>query len=448
LSASRGPRKLIFWTDARAGNGSSALAIAALGTAALLALGCGSGAQGGTTVELWALGREGEVVAELVPQFEREHPGIRVRVQQIPWSAAHEKLLTAYVGESMPDVFQLGTTWIPEFVALGALERLDPWIEASSVVDPADDFAGIWDANVIDGSVWSLPWYVDTRLLFYRSDLLARAEIDAAPQTWDAWVQAMERVQAVMGPERHAILLPLTEWELPVILGLSQGADLLRDGNRFGDFESPAFRQAFAFYLSLFENGLAPRAGAAAAANLYRDFADGWFCFTVTGPWNLGEFARRLPAALQNDWATAPIPGVDAQRPGVSLAGGASLAILARSSRKPEAWQLVEWLSAPARQVAFQQLTGDLPPSRSAWAQADLGRDPRAQAFRLQLEHVRPVPKVPEWERIAGRISRYAEAAVRGEMTAGAALAALDADVDALLAKRRWLLERDAGAQH
>ncbi len=141
------------------------------------------------------------------------------------------------------------------------------------------------------------------------------------------------------------------------------------------------------------------------------------------------------------------MPGADAQRPGVSLAGGASLAILARSPRKPEAWQLVEWLSAPARQVAFQRLTGDLPPSRSAWSQADLEHDPRAQAFRLQLEHVRPVPKVPEWERIAGRISRYAEAAVRGDMTADAALAALDADVDALLAKRRWLLERDAGAQ-
>ena len=33
--------------------------------------------------------REGEVLRDLVPEFERAHPGVRVRVQQIPWSAAH-----------------------------------------------------------------------------------------------------------------------------------------------------------------------------------------------------------------------------------------------------------------------------------------------------------------------------------------------------------------------
>src|SRR5688500_4905931 len=56
------------------------------------------------TLEFWGLGREGEVVAEMIPEFERRNPGIKVRVQQIPWSAAHEKLLTAHVGDSTPDV--------------------------------------------------------------------------------------------------------------------------------------------------------------------------------------------------------------------------------------------------------------------------------------------------------------------------------------------------------
>jgi multiple sugar transport system substrate-binding protein len=49
------------------------------------------------------MGQEGEQVRALLPEFERRHPGIRVRVQQIPWSAAHEKLLTAYAGDAMPD---------------------------------------------------------------------------------------------------------------------------------------------------------------------------------------------------------------------------------------------------------------------------------------------------------------------------------------------------------
>ena len=132
------------------------------------------------TVRFWAMGREGEVVEQLVPEFERRNPGIRVDVQQIPWSAAHEKLLTAFVGDATPDVAQLGNTWVPEFQALNALEPLDARAAASSTVPRADYFAGIWDTNVIDGQTYGLPWYVDTRVLFYRPDLMAAAGYPAA----------------------------------------------------------------------------------------------------------------------------------------------------------------------------------------------------------------------------------------------------------------------------
>ncbi|HEX4560885.1 MAG TPA: extracellular solute-binding protein, partial [Gemmatimonadales bacterium] len=76
-------------------------------------------------IDFWGLGREGEVAQEMMPEFEAEHPGVHVHVQQIPWTAAHEKLLTAYVGHVSPDVAQLGNTWVPEYVALGALVPLD-----------------------------------------------------------------------------------------------------------------------------------------------------------------------------------------------------------------------------------------------------------------------------------------------------------------------------------
>src|SRR5437867_12012546 len=54
-------------------------------------------------VVFWAMGAEGENVQKLIPEFERRNPGIRVRLQSIPWTAAHEKLLTAYAGNSTPD---------------------------------------------------------------------------------------------------------------------------------------------------------------------------------------------------------------------------------------------------------------------------------------------------------------------------------------------------------
>ena len=81
-----------------------------------------------TVIRFWAMGREAEVVAELLPDFEREHPGVRVEVQAIPWNAAHEKLLTAFAADGLPDICQLGNTWIPEFAALGALTPLQPYV--------------------------------------------------------------------------------------------------------------------------------------------------------------------------------------------------------------------------------------------------------------------------------------------------------------------------------
>jgi len=138
---------------------------------------------------------------------------------------------------------------------------------------------------------------------------------------------------------------------------------------------------------------------------------------------------------------TAPLPGPTG--PGASIAGGSSLAIFRRSPRKDAAWKLVEFLSRPQVQQRFYRLTGNLPSRRSAWA-AGLAQDPRARAFRDQLERVRPVPKVPEWERIANDLRLVIEKVVRGDIPAADAPAELDARADRILEKRRWMLDRKA----
>ena len=406
----------------------------------VLGAGCAGDDPDVVTLRFWVMGREGEMVQELIPAFEAANPGVRVLVQQIPWSAAHEKLLTAYVGRAMPDVTQLGNTWIPEFSALGALAGLDDLVAGSRVVDAADHFPGIWDTNVVDGRLQGIPWYVDTRVLFYRRDLLAAAGYDTVPDTWAGWRAAMRAVSDQGGADRHAILLPVNEWPQPVILGLQTGAPLLAGQGTRGHFASPEFRRAFSFYVDLFRDGLAPSVANNDVANLYQEFARGTFAMYISGPWNLGEFARRLPPELQDAWGTAPLPGPEG--PGLSLAGGSSLVVLRDSPHRREAWRLIEFLSRPEQQVRFFELTGDLPASRTAWQDSLLSADPRAAAFARQLERTRPTPKIPEWEQVATRIWEAAEQVVRGAATIDEALMQLDRDVDRMLAKRRWLLER------
>ncbi|MEP6769663.1 MAG: sugar ABC transporter substrate-binding protein [Acidobacteriota bacterium] len=424
----------------RAVTGAALTAAAAI--AASLSGACRRGDSGTEPLRMWAFGREGEVVAQLLPEFTRRNPGVRVEVQQIPWTAAHEKLLTAFVGDAMPDLAPIGNTWVPEFQAIGALEALDTRAGASGFLTGADDFSGVWETNVLGGKLWGVPWYVDTRVVFYRRDLLAAAGFREPPATWAQWRRAMERLRAASGGQRYGILLPSDEWTQPVILGMERGSSLLKENGGRGAFSDPEFRGAAEFYVSLFRDSLAPVLSWSEIGNVYQEFARGTFAMWITGPWNIGEFRRKMPLELRDAWATAPIPSPEPGTPGVSLAGGSSLVLFRSSRRKDDAWKLVEYLSEPAQQALFYRLVGDLPARRSAWLDPALARDPAVAAFRTQLERVLPTPKVPEWEQIATRLFERLEPAIRGRVTVPAALAALDADVDAILTKRRWMLSR------
>lgn len=401
--------------------------------------GCAPGPAERQTLRFWTMGREGEVVQQLLPEFERRNPDIRVRVQQVPWSAAHEKLLTAFAGGTLPDLCQLGNTWLPEFAALDALAPLDASVAKSKVVTATDYFPGIWDTNVIAGALLGVPWYVDTRLLFYRRDILQQAGFDAPPRTWDEWQRVLAAIKQT-GGDRYGLLLPLNEPEPLIALALQQGEPLLRDDGRWGGFSSAGFRRALSFYAAMFRNQWAPAVGGAQISNVWSEFGSGRFAFYISGPWNIGEFERRLSAERQDDWMTAPLPGPNG--PGASTAGGSSLVVFRSSQRREAAWRLVEYLSEPAVQLRFHELTGNLPPRRTAWQEEKLMSNRYAAAFREQLERVRPAPKVPEWERIVNEMQYAAEEVVRGRMNVEEATRALDRKVDAILEKRRWMLAR------
>ncbi|HWK89573.1 MAG TPA: extracellular solute-binding protein, partial [Longimicrobium sp.] len=340
-----------------------------------------------------------------------------------------------------PDVAQLGNTWVPELHALGALEPLGALAAGPASTAPREKFfPGIWETNVVDGEVYGVPWYVDTRVLFYRPDLLGQAGFPNPPRTWEEWRAGLRALKARMGPDRWPVLMPTNEWPQPVILGMQSGAPLLRDGGRWGWFRDPRFRRGFEFYVSLFREGLAPAVSASEISNRYQEFAQGNIAMVITGPWEIGEFTTRVPAGIP--WATAPLPGPDG--PGSSLAGGASLVLFRASRKKDAAWKFVEFLSRPEQQVRFYRLTGDLPARRSAWRDTTLSANRYARAFREQLDRVVPLPQVPESEQIVNKVFEQGERAARGQATVDQALTALDRSVDVLLEKRRSLLARRA----
>src|SRR3546814_14163083 len=108
-------------------------------------------------------------------------------------------------------------------------------------------------------STWGIPWYVDTRLQFYRKDMFARAGYDAPPPDWAGWKTALHKVKEQAGDGNYALLYPLNEYEQLTTLALSSGARMLRDEGGRGAFSATDVQHPPAFSKSRLRDGPAPQ---------------------------------------------------------------------------------------------------------------------------------------------------------------------------------------------
>lgn len=403
---------------------------------------CGNHSGDKNTITFWAIGAEGEKVSKLIPEFEKQNPGVKVRVQQIPWTAAHEKLITAFASGTLPDVFQVGNTWVPEFEALGTIEVLNDYLKRSDVIRDTSFFEGILNTNEIDGNIYGIPWYVDTRVLFYRTDVIEKAGYNGPPRTWDELYDLSKKIKA-LNPRDYAFFLPTNEWLPFILFGIQNGSDLLKDNNSYGNFSGKEFTEAFRYLARYYYEGLAPK-DMQAVLNIYQAFTEEYFSMVITGPWNVTEMKNRLPSEMQNKWMTAPLPSPDSVYPGYSLAGGSSIVINKNSEKKELAWRFTEFLSSHEIQYRFYNQVSALPSVKSVWDEPALKNDKYMQAFYVQLNMTKATPKIPEWEQIVfAKIQQYAEFVAAGKLTVEEACRELDSDTDKILEKRRWILQKE-----
>lgn len=400
---------------------------AVAGAAVLACAGCARSSCGLT---VWAIGSEAEALGQMVPGFESRHPGVSVCVQELAWSSAQVRLLSAVAAGDPPDVAQVGDTDLAMLVTLHALKP------QRHIAD--DFFPGALEVTRFDGISYGVPWYVDTRLLFYRPDILRRAGFNRPARTWSGWLRQMRAVKRILGPGQYPLLAPTNEYEFLEVLALQEPAAMLRDGDRYGNFQSTSFRQALSFYKSLYERHLAERIDDRQLINLWWEMARGDFVFYVSGPWNIGEFRRFLPPRDESLWMTAPMPGPDG--PGASIIGGSDFVVFRASHRAPLAHEFIRYLLADAQQVRLYEITGDLPARRGVWRLPPLATDVKLQAFRTQLERVRPFEAIPEWDEIMDGMRRMAARVAAGDASVSSATTRFDRAVDEWLAKRRELL--------
>ncbi len=383
-------------------------------------------------LRFWAMSYQGDYAPHLMPDFTRA-TGIAVDVQSLPWTAAHEKLLTAFAGGGLPDVLMLPNGWIGEFAMIGALAP----VPAAGLLD------GIFPASIAatatGGRPHAVPWSVAPRVQFFRRDLLTAAGWDVPAADWDGWRRmgfALKRRR----PDDYVFMM-LLNWPDELLTMMTQaGGRKLRDNDTRGNFRTPEIHAALAYYKSLFDDGLAPRFASTEVPDQFAAFAQGLFAIWNSGPTTLLDFRRRHTEIAPDRWGTARIAGPHG--PGAVSVQDVSLCVSATSRRPREAWALLRHVTSSAAELRFASMIGSLPARMAAWP--GLTFPPAVIApFAAQAGFTANDPAIVEWEQIRDQVQIFGERAVRGLMTIDEALAALDTRTDAILAKRRALV--DAG---
>ena len=76
------------------------------------------------------------------------------------------------------------------------------------------------------GRVYGVPWYVETRLLYYRTDIAEKAGITAPPATWDE-LKAMAKAMKEKGGAEWGISLGTKNWQEYLPFLWSNGGDVI-----------------------------------------------------------------------------------------------------------------------------------------------------------------------------------------------------------------------------
>ncbi|MFC6084337.1 extracellular solute-binding protein [Sphaerisporangium aureirubrum] len=411
-------------------------ALAGLLAAALLVVpGCGRGTGGAAekpkdvnttapvtgTLSVWAMGSEGEALAAFAKRFEAANPGVKVTVTPIGWDVAHDKITASIAGRATPDVSMIGSTWMGELAKTGAV---DP--TPGNLIDESAFFPSAWDTVEVNGTAWGVPWYVETRVMYYRKDLAAKAGL-TPPATWQetkAFAKGLQKAGATQGVNLN---YTVGSWQEILPLVWQQGGSISGSDGKW-TFDTPEMVNALTQQQSYFKEGLASNKvdPASFPASFFKGKVGAYF----SGPWMIAAMEKDGGPGFAEKFDVAPYPKGSAG--GTSFIGGSDLVVFKDAKNRDAAWKFVQWLTDPATQAAWFEAVKDLPAVQAAWQRPELTADKRVAVFGEQLKDAKSPPPFPSWDQISKVIDQEVEKVVLGRSTPQEAAKAVQAQADAV----------------
>ncbi len=369
-------------------------AMAGLGITALgpLLAACGGDSTGSSngpvTIQYAALADQtGEQDAE-IKRFNQLHQGkIKVEYLQLPPVATdqYNKFITAFRSQSAtPDVVQIDVTWPTQFATAGWLEPLDKYASA-------DYLKQFWPSAAtvgkINGKLYGIQRYMDTGLLYYRTDLVDKYGGGTVPQTRDQLTALAQKILAAETKNgvKYGYLIPgkkieetMDQW-MELIWGA--GGNIGAPGKlTVNGAESVSALQ----YLhdTIYQQKLAPEGTNTYAPNdILNLFTNGQAPFMRNWTYAYAIANNSAKSKIAGKVGIAPTLATTGNT-GHGCTGGWVLGINANSQYKDAAWKFIDFMLSKETQTSLAQNAGLIS------SRPDVVNDPTLQAKKPQFKQL------------------------------------------------------------
>ncbi|MFI1988548.1 ABC transporter substrate-binding protein [Actinoplanes sp. NPDC020271] len=288
--------------------------------------------------------------------FARDHPGITVDVQVVPWADYWTKLPADVVAGTTADIFWTNSSNLGLYADNGKLL-------------PVDD-TGEWTKSVVElytrgGKLWGVPQLWDSIALYYNKDLVTAAGVDPAALSWDPSLPsdrfraALRRLtvdsagkhpgEAGFNPQRITTYGFNAALDQQAILWDFVGSNggVWQSGDAFTFAGEPRTAQAVQYVVDLInKDHVAP---SAADTNTRGDkalqlFTQGRIALFQSGPYHL----RAVHDGAGFRWGIAPLIQGPAGR--VSVVHGVAAVASARTRHPAATREVLKWIGSAAGQ--------------------------------------------------------------------------------------------------
>lgn len=376
-------------------------------------------------LSVWIMG-DGNEQAQNIFDAYTDETGIDINLQSIPWSAAHDRLLTAVASGEGPDVIQMGSTYMAEFSDAGALADITEYVEANDALSPDNFFEGNINTTEIDGKYYAVPWYTETRALYYRTDLLDEVGYPEGPSTWDELYDSSIELSD-RGDNVYGFDINFQEPTFGFMFARQNGSELITEDKQ-AVLNEPEFVEAIDYLKQFVENDASPSENL--GLELSQTFGgEGVVPMFISGPWSMTNIENET-TDIDGKWSIRTLPEGPVNN--MSNTGGANLAVWSSSNHVEEAVDLIEHMTSTESLLMYYENTSSLPARIETWEEEPFQGE-LISVFGEQLENSEHMPVIEEWDAIAQSYLSTFESIMIGGADTQEALDNLNSEVQSML---------------